>query len=93
MKVEEKIINILNDLAEKDPEAIKSLLCVLPATNNKVLTDYDVKMQHHDYPTIGIITILNKVIEETGKKIKINYKIESFSGAFELIGFELEERK
>lgn len=86
---ENTVINALNDLTHKDNASILALLSVLHPTNKCVLLDYDVKMQHHDYPTIGIITILNKIIEESGKKIVPIYNSEP---EFELLGFRLKDR-
>lgn len=85
----EKTIEVLNDLTHKDNASILALLSVLHPTNKCVLLDYDVKMQHHDYPTIGMLTILNKIIEESGKKIIPIYNSEP---EFELLGFRLKDR-
>lgn len=90
--LEIKTLKVLNDLTQKDNASMVALLSFLHPTNNKVLEDYDVRVEKKGYQTMGILTILNKTIEETGKKIVPKYKAESFSGGFELLGFELEDR-
>jgi len=90
---ENTIIDVLNDLTEKDPKAIVALLSCRPPTNHKVLEEYDIRMEHHDYATIGILSILNKIIEDSGKRIKLEYLVDNFTGIFELKGFKLEDRE
>jgi len=89
----EKFVEVLNDLSSKDEKSVISFLCHLHPTNNLVLEDYDVKMRGYKYPTIGILSILNKILEGSGKKIKVEYHIETFSGEFKVRKFELEDKQ
>ena len=72
----EKILNILNDLHLKDPASIMALVSLTVPTCKEVLEDYDVKI-HKGYVEIGLLSILNKIIEDEGKKIALSYSIDS----------------
>lgn len=88
----DQIVKILNDLTNKDNKSMLAILSYLHPTNNEVLKDYEVQMKRHDYPQLGILTILNKVLEDSGKKIRPLYSVDSFTGVFDLEGFTLEDR-
>ena len=62
---EQHIVDILNDLLEKDQSSMIALLSLVVPTTSKVLEDYDVRFgsRANDYPQLGLITILNKIIE------------------------------
>jgi len=85
-------IDVLNDLVDKDKASITALLNFLHPTNKKVLDKYDIKMQGYQYPKMGVLTILNKIIEGSGKRIKAQWSVDSANGSFVLDGFELEDR-
>jgi len=72
----QKILNILNDLYLKDPVSIMALVSLTVPTCKEVLQDYDVKI-HKGYVEIGLLSILNKIIEDEGKKIALSYSIDS----------------
>ena len=72
----EKILNILNDLHLKDPASIMALVSLTVPTCKEVLEDYDVKI-HKGYVEIGLLSILNKIIEDEDKKIALSYSIDS----------------
>ncbi len=72
----QKILNILNDLYLKDPASIMALVSLTIPTCKEVLQDYDIKI-HKGYVEIGLLSILNKTIEDEGKKIALSYSIDS----------------
>lgn len=72
----EKILNVLNDVYDKDPAAIMALISLTVPTCKEVLEDYDVKI-YKGYVEIGLLSILNKLIENEGKKIALSYSIDS----------------
>ena len=72
----EKILNILNDVYDKDPAAIMALVSLTVPTCKEILHDYDVKI-HKGYVEIGLLSIINKIIEDEGKKIALSYSIDS----------------
>ena len=65
---EKDIVAILNDLLKKDESAMVALLSLTVPTTHAVLKDYDVRFgsRSSDYPQLGIITIINKIIEKGG---------------------------
>jgi len=85
-------IDVLNDLADKDKASVTALLNFLHPTNKKVLDKYDIKMQGYEYPKMGVLTILNKIIEGSGKRIKVKWSADPYTESFVLEGFELEDR-
>lgn len=72
----EKILNILNDVYDKDPAAIMALVSLTVPTCKEILHDYDIKI-HKGYVEIGLLSIINKIIEDEGKKIALSYSIDS----------------
>ena len=72
----QKILNILNDLYLKDPASIMALISLTVPTCKEVLQDYDIKI-HKGYVEIGLLSIINKIIEDEGKKIALSYSIDS----------------
>ena len=72
----QKILNILNDLHLKDPASIMALISLTIPTCKEVLQDYDIKI-HKGYVEIGLLSVLNKIIEDEGKKIALSYSIDS----------------
>ena len=72
----QKILNILNDLYLKDPASIMALVSLTVPTCKEVLEDYDIKI-HKGYVEIGLLSIINKIIEDEGKKIALSYSIDS----------------
>ena len=72
----QKILNILNDLYLKDPASIMALVSLTVPTCKEVLEDYDIKI-HKGYVEIGLLSILNKIIEDEDKKIALSYSIDS----------------
>jgi hypothetical protein len=72
----QKILNILNDLYDKDPVSIMALISLTVPTCKEVLQDYDIKI-HKGYVEIGLLSIINKIIEDEGKKIALSYSIDS----------------
>jgi hypothetical protein len=77
---EVKVLNILNDLIEKDRNAMISILSQTYPTNKLVIEDYDVKLSKKGYIEMGLLTIINKIIESSGKKIIFDYEIDTFTG-------------
>ncbi len=72
----QKILKILNDLYFKDPASIMALVSLTIPTCKEVLQDYDIKI-HKGYVEIGLLSILNKILEDEGKKIALSYSIDS----------------
>ena len=72
----QKILNILNDLYDKDPVSIMALISLTVPTCKEVLQDYDIKI-HKGYVEIGLLSIINKIIEDEGKKIALSYSLDS----------------
>lgn len=72
----DKIVNLLNDLFKKDPSMVVSLLSATFPTNNEVLKDYDIKLSKNGYIEFGILSLLNKIIEHTGKRISFIYDVD-----------------
>ena len=91
MVTEQHIIDILNDLLEKDQSSMIALLSLVVPTTSKVLEDYDVRFgsRSSDYPQLGLITILNKMIEDSGKRIKFKYNCDPISMEMEPSCFAL----
>jgi len=77
---ENYVLNILNDLMDKDENAMISLLSHTYPTNKNVIEEYDVKISKNGYIEMGLLTIINKIIEPSGKKIVLDYKIDTFAG-------------
>ena len=94
MVTEQHIVDILNDLLEKDQSSMIALLSLVVPTTSKVLEDYDVRFgsRASDYPQLGLITILNKVIESSGKRIKFKYICDPISMEMEPSCFSLIDR-
>jgi len=74
--ISDKILNILNDALEKDPAAMMSLLSATVPTNKKIAESYDIKI-HKGYIEFGLLSLVNKLIEEEGKKISFDYKTDA----------------
>jgi len=74
--ISDKILNILNDALEKDATAMMSLISATVPTNKKIAESYDIKI-HKGYIEFGLLSLLNKLIEEEGKKISFDYKIDA----------------
>ena len=91
---EEHIIEVLNDLLEKDESSMIALLSLVVPTTHKVLEDYDVRFGSRAsvYPQFGLITILNKIIEDSGKKIKFKYNCDPVSMEMQPSCFSLIDR-
>ena len=72
---EKEIEGILNDLLKKDESAMMALLSLTVPTTKEVLEDYDVRFgsRSGDYPQLGIITIINKIIEKSNKIVNSNW--------------------
>jgi len=70
----ENILNILNDILEKDPDAMMALISTTVPTNTKIAESYDVKI-HKGYMEFGLLSIINKITERENKKIIFDYDI------------------
>jgi|TARA_S200002703_G_scaffold159139_1_gene171589 hypothetical protein len=88
---EVKVLNILNDLIEKDRNAMISILSQTYPTNKLVIEDYDVKLSKKGYIEMGLLTIINKIIESSGKKIIFDYEIDTFTGQMIDKNFKFEK--
>lgn len=88
---EVKVLNILNDLIEKDRNAMISILSQTYPTNKLVIEDYDVKLSKKGYIEMGLLTIINKIIESSGKKIIFDYEIDTFTGEMIDKNFKFEK--
>jgi len=88
---EKDIEDILNDLLKKDESAMMALLSLTVPTTKEVLEDYDVRFgsRSSDYPQLGIITIINKIIEKSNKRIKFNYSCDPISMEMNPSNFKL----
>ena len=74
-------LSVERDLLEKDKSGMMALLSLTVPTTKAVLEDYDVRFGSRggDYPQLGIITILNKIIEGSNKRIKFDYSCDPVS--------------
>ena len=92
---EKEIEGILNDLLKKDESAMMALLSLTVPTTKEVLEDYDVRFgsRSGDYPQLGIITIINKIIEKSNKRIKFCYSCDPISMEMKPNRFELVDIK
>lgn len=70
----ENILNILNDILEKDPVAMMALISTTVPTNTKIAESYDVKI-HKGYMEFGLLSIINKITERENKKIIFDYDV------------------
>tara|TARA_R100000008_G_scaffold26705_1_gene14635 strand:- start:303 stop:590 length:288 start_codon:yes stop_codon:yes gene_type:complete len=88
---EKDIEAILNDLLQKDESAMIALLSLTVPTKESVLKDYDVRFgsRSGDYPQLGIITIINKIIEKSNKRIKFDYTCDPISMEMTPLKFKL----
>ena len=89
----QQIVNILNDLLKKDESGIIALLSLVVPTKLSVLEDYDVRFgsRSADYTQLGLLTILNKVIESSGQKIEFCYNTNSQTMEMEPQEFKLKK--
>ena len=69
-----KIIDLLNDVMEKDPTAMMALISTTVPTNKKIAESYEIKI-HKGYMEFGLLSILNKFIEEEDKKVVLDYSV------------------
>ena len=92
---EKEIEEILNDLLKKDESAMMALLSLTVPTTKEVLEDYDVRFgsRSGDYPQLGIITIINIIIEKSNKRIKFSYSCDPISMEMNPNRFELVDIK
>ena len=92
---EKDIEGILNDLLKKDESAMIALLSLTVPTTQAVLKDYDVRFgsRSSDYPQLGIITIINKIIEKSNKRIKFDYTCDPISMEMTPLRFKLIDIK
>lgn len=72
----ENILNILNDILEKDPVAMMALISTTVPTNTKIAESYDVKI-HKGYMEFGLLSIINKITERENKKIIFDYDVST----------------
>jgi len=70
------IVDLLNYLFKKDPSLVVSLLSSTFPTNNEVLKEFDVKLSKKGYIEFGVLSLLNKIIEKSGKRISFIYDID-----------------
>ena len=72
-----------------------ALLSLTVPTTKEVLEDYDVRFGSRggDYPQLGIITIINKIIEKSNKRIKFSYSCDPISMEMNPNRFELVDIK
>lgn len=69
-----KIVDLLNDVMEKDPIAMMALISTTVPTNKKIAESYEIKI-HKGYMEFGLLSILNKFIEEEDKKVVLDYSV------------------
>ena len=69
-----KIVDLLNDVMEKDPTAMMALISTTVPTNKKIAESYEIKI-HKGYMEFGLLSILNKFIEEEDKKVVLDYSV------------------
>ena len=74
---EQQILDVLNDMLQKDSAAMIAMLSVTYPGNGTLIEDYDVKMSKGGYLEVGILTILNKIIEKSGKRVQLDYSIDN----------------
>lgn len=85
----ENILHILNDILKRDKNAITALLSLTVPTNGAILGAYDVRFSKPgSYPEFGLLSILNKIIENSGQKIVFCYDIDNRT--FEMINSRFE---
>lgn len=59
---------------EKDPTAMMALISTTVPTNKKIAESYEIKI-HKGYMEFGLLSILNKFIEEEDKKVVLDYSV------------------
>ena len=59
---------------EKDPIAMMALISTTVPTNKKIAESYEIKI-HKGYMEFGLLSILNKFIEEEDKKVVLDYSV------------------
>ena len=90
-KLSTKILDILNDIYAKDSAAMLALISATIPTNTKILQEYDVKI-HKGYIEFGLLSILNKIIEEEDKQISFSYLVNP-DGVMQPDKFVLKKKK
>lgn len=88
----QKIVDVLNDLHKKDPEAIDMFMRSGVSVNDAILDSDNVYVhcEDADYnnPTLRPLGLINGIIDDTGMVITANYTDERV-----LTGFSLNYRK
>jgi len=74
---ENQVLNVLNDMLKKDPSAMLALLSMTYPGDAKLIEDYDVKISKKGYLEVGVLTIVNKIIENSGKRVQLEYSIDN----------------
>lgn len=74
---ETRVLGILNDMLQKDPSAMLALLSMTYPGDAKLLEDYDVKISKKGYLEVGVLTLVNKIIENSGKRVQLEYSIDN----------------
>ena len=70
----DKVLNILNDVLDKDPTAMMALISTTVPTNKKIAEDYEIKI-HKGYMEFGLLSVVNKLLESENKKIVLDYDV------------------
>ena len=86
-----QIVEMLNDIYAKDSAAMLALISTTIPTNIKILKEYDVKI-HKGYIEFGVLSILNKIIEEEDKQISFSYSVNP-DGVMQPDKFVLKNKK
>ena len=76
----DKIVSVLNDVLEKDPKVMIGLLSLLIPAKKELTLDYELRysrnMNLSCYGQFGILTLINKIIEDTNYKIVIDNVVD-----------------
>ena len=71
------IVNVLNDLFKTDPQAIDALLCAVTPANLSLINHPTAmcrsKNENGDFPTFGILGIINAIASVDGDIIEACY--------------------
>ncbi len=77
----QQIVDVLNDAFKTDPNAIDSLLCCRVPCNKAMLDHPTIqvltKNQNGDFPTVGLLGLLNAISAIDGHRIWADYDTDT----------------
>lgn len=89
---EQKVLEVLNDVFQRDRQSVLALLSLTVPTNEEILDEYPIRVSGKGYIEFGLLTLINKMIEDSGKEIEFDY-LTTGNSVMVPKGFRLTERK